>query len=138
MNSLQFWLLVVRKSKTPRIKPWATKPTDEDCKKCSEDKTCGKKVCVNDNGHAKSFSNVCEANRYLSNLEPKKTQLLAIALGECKTLYKGKALACGISKKNDCLCSGISKKDFSDDEFKKIKAISFEICAFSEEILFLL
>merc|ERR1712064_54710 len=79
----------IKKRKTPRIKPWATKPSDEDCKKCSEDKTCNRTVCVNDKGHAKSFSNFCEANLYLSNLEPKKTQLLAIALGECKSLYKG-------------------------------------------------
>ena len=29
------------------------------------DKVCKRKVCVNDNGHAKSFSNICEANKYL-------------------------------------------------------------------------
>ena len=59
------------------------------CNKCRKNKQCNKKVCVNDNGHAKSFANICEANKYLMK-QPKSLQLVSFALGDCKELYSRK------------------------------------------------
>ena len=56
------------------------------CNKCRKNKECNKKVCVNDNGHAKSFNNTCEANKYLMK-QPKSLELVSFALGDCKELY---------------------------------------------------
>ena len=59
------------------------------CNKCRKNKGCNKKVCVNDNGHAKSFANICEANKYLMK-QPKSLKLVSFALGDCKELYSRK------------------------------------------------
>ena len=59
------------------------------CNKCRKNKECNKKVCVNDNGHAKSFGNVCEAHKYLMK-QPKSLKLVSFALGDCKELYSRK------------------------------------------------
>lgn len=56
------------------------------CSRCKDHKGCSQKICVNDNGHAKSFSNVCDAMRYLYG--KKDINLIAVGLGICKDLYQ--------------------------------------------------
>ena len=57
------------------------------CTRCEEDdaKVCGQPICVNDNGHAKSFKSVCEAMKYLKN--KRRLKSISFGLGECKALY---------------------------------------------------
>ena len=55
------------------------------CKSCGKHDGCKQPICVNDNGHAKSFSNVCKAVNYLSN--KKRLIVAAVGLGTCKELF---------------------------------------------------
>ena len=66
--------------------PWLRRKAD--CEACKKDKVCGQKICVNDNGHAKTFESVCEATSYLR--KKRQLKLVAIALGECKALFSSK------------------------------------------------
>ena len=98
INTLKYVLIPVRyptKSKGRRSK-WIPSRRSRGklqkrngCNKCRKNKQCNKEVCVNDNGHAKSFANICEANKYLMK-QPKSLQLVSFALGGCKDLYQRK------------------------------------------------
>ena len=48
---------------------------------------CKQPVCINDNGRAKSFPNVCRAMRYLA--PRKRLNVITVGLGNCKPLYSG-------------------------------------------------
>jgi hypothetical protein len=65
-------------------RPWLLN-TPKSCDSCTTDKCCNTTICLNDNGHAKSFENVCEANKYLQDKTDLK--LAAIGLGNCKNLF---------------------------------------------------
>ena len=64
-------------------RPWATEP--QSCHGCADHAGCRQTICLNDNGHAKTFTGVCEAMRYLHNKVDKI--IVAIGLGECRNLY---------------------------------------------------
>ena len=60
------------------------------CDACEKDKYCmGQSICVNDDGHAKTFSNICEAVNYLSGRRAgmAKRKVVAVSLGDCKSLF---------------------------------------------------
>ena len=66
-------------------RPWLNK-TPKRCTRCEGDtEVCGQPICVNDNGHAKSFKSVCEAMKYLKNR--KKLKAISMGLGDCKALF---------------------------------------------------
>ncbi|TRY69476.1 hypothetical protein TCAL_03259 [Tigriopus californicus] len=56
----------------------------EQCQ-CGSHEGCNTPICLNDNGHAKSFASTCAAVQYLKG----KTQqtLIGIGLGTCRDLY---------------------------------------------------
>lgn len=62
---------------------WAEQVVEQ-CQ-CGSHEGCNTPICLNDNGHAKSFPNTCSAVQYLKG----KTQqtLIAIGLGSCRDLY---------------------------------------------------
>ena len=66
------------------IFPWLRKRVNN-CEPCQNDKVCGQKICLNENGHAKTFENVCQVTTYLR--KKRKIKLVSIALGECKALF---------------------------------------------------
>ena len=53
-----------------------------------KNKVCGQPICVNDNGHAKSFKNVCAAMKYLRG--KKRLAMISVGLGDCKALFSSK------------------------------------------------
>ena len=55
------------------------------CDACQNDKVCGQKICLNENGHAKTFENVCQVTKYLR--KKRQIKLVSIAMGECKALF---------------------------------------------------
>lgn len=75
-------------------RPWGPSPHPKKCD-CGKHDGCKQPVCINDNGLAKSFPTVCNAVMYLH--KRKKLKLIAIGLGECKTIYSCK------KKKQNCL-----------------------------------
>ena len=54
---------------------------------CGQHKGCSLEICINDDGHAKTFGNVCEGLKYLSG--KKDRILIAVGLGKCRALYGG-------------------------------------------------
>ena len=60
------------------------KPSTCDCR---QHKGCSLEICINDDGHAKTFKTVCEGLQYLAG--KKDRQLIAVGLGKCKSLYGG-------------------------------------------------
>ncbi len=61
------------------------KPTSCDC---GDHVGCKQEICINDDGHAKTFKNVCEGLKYMHD----KTDriVIAVGLGKCKALYSSK------------------------------------------------
>ena len=68
-------------------RPWASGEPSS-CDDCSRHPGCGQEICINDNGHAKSFRGVCDAMRYLHNKVDRIK--IALGLGQCKDLYSCK------------------------------------------------
>ena len=68
-------------------RPWASGEPSR-CDECFRHPGCGQAICINDNGHAKSFKCVCDAMRYLHNKVDKIK--IAVGLGQCRDLYSCK------------------------------------------------
>jgi len=76
--------------------PWAKRHNakrrrkyNNDKKKCKNDEDCNENICINDDGHAKTFKNIWQATHYLGNRRVTSTQLVSVALGKCKKIFNG-------------------------------------------------
>ena len=68
------------------IHAWAVMIKDYFC--YMKNKVCGQPICVNDNGHAKSFKNVCAAMKYLRG--KRRLAMISVGLGDCRALFSSK------------------------------------------------
>ena len=75
LKDLWFYFTVKYPKGRWNIFKWLKKPVN--CEACKADKICGQKVCLNENGHAKTFSNICQATSYLRN----KRKLKLVSIG---------------------------------------------------------
>ena len=94
-NWRNFWViflfLLVKYPKAKwNKKRWLLK-SPSSCQRCEKAKaSCGQKICLNENGHAKTFANICLAYKYLRS--KKSLKMFTMALGDCKALFTSKKM----------------------------------------------
>ena len=84
VDKLSFKMFVFSVEGVGYDRPWAS-GEPRSCDDCGRHTGCRQSICLNDNGHAKSFRGVCDAMKYLHNKVNRI--VVAIGLGECKQLY---------------------------------------------------
>ena len=70
--------------RSPKLK-WARSKGNK--RSCKRNKGCKQTLCINDNGHAKTFKYVYQATNYLRQKKLKKTNVIAVARGKCTDVY---------------------------------------------------